>query len=79
MSSMRDTDENMDIDFYEDLTKTFIKMKVKRVKNGQEIRTFYPSGKLKSVGIYKNGILNGDFKEYNDLRQRHGVPPRVGS
>ena len=59
-------DENMDIDFYEDLTKTFIKMKVKRVKNGQEIRTFYPSGKLKSVGIYKNGILNGDFKEYNE-------------
>lgn len=59
-------DENMDIDFYENLTKTFIKMKVKRVKNGQEIRIFYPSGKLKSIGVYKNDILNGSFKEYNE-------------
>ncbi|WP_336021103.1 toxin-antitoxin system YwqK family antitoxin [Fusobacterium polymorphum] len=59
-------DENMDIDFYENLTKTFIKMKVKKIENGQEIRTFYPSGKLKSVGVYKNNILNGNYKEYNE-------------
>lgn len=59
-------DENMDIDFYEGLTKTFIKMKVKKIENGQEIRTFYPSGKLKSIGVYKNGILNGNYKEYNE-------------
>lgn len=59
-------DENMDIDFYENLTKTFIKMKVKKVENGQEIRIFYPNGKLKSVGVYKYGILNGSFKEYNE-------------
>ena len=59
-------DENMDIDFYENLTKTFIKMKVKKVENGQEIRTFYPSGKLKSIGVYKNNILNGNYKEYNE-------------
>ena len=58
-------DENMDIDFYENLTKTFIKMKVKMIENGQEIRTFYPSGKLKSIGVYKNNILNGNYKEYN--------------
>ncbi|BEO95209.1 hypothetical protein FNSP10_23650 [Fusobacterium nucleatum] len=58
-------DENMDIDFYENLTKTFIKMKVKKIENGQEIRTFYPSGKLKSIGVYKNNILNGNYKEYN--------------
>ena len=59
-------DENMDIDFYENLTKTFIKMKVKKVENGQEVRTFYPSGKMKSVGVYKNNILNGNYKEYNE-------------
>ena len=59
-------DENMDIDFYENLTKTFIKMKVKKVENGQEVRTFYPSGKLKSVGVYKDNILNGKYKEYNE-------------
>ena len=59
-------DENMDIDFYENLTKTFIKMKVKKIENGQEIRTFYPSGKLKSIGVCKNNILNGNYKEYNE-------------
>ena len=59
-------DENMDIDFYENLTKTFIKMKVKKVENGQEVRTFYPSGKMKSVGVYKDNILNGNYKEYNE-------------
>ena len=59
-------DENMDIDFYENLTKTFIKMKVKKVENGQEVKTFYPSGKMKSVGVYKNNILNGNYKEYNE-------------
>ena len=59
-------DENMDIDFYENLTKTFIKMKVKKVENGQEIRTFYTSGKLKSVGVYKGNILNGEYKEYDE-------------
>lgn len=59
-------DENMDIDFYENLTKTFIKMKVKKVENGQEVRIFYPSGKLKSIGVYKNNILNGNYKEYNE-------------
>ena len=58
-------DENMDIDFYENLTKTFIKMKVKKVENGQEVRTFYPNGKLKSVGVYKDNILNGVYKEYD--------------
>ncbi|ERT49269.1 hypothetical protein ABVN58_04715 [Fusobacterium polymorphum] len=59
-------DENMDIDFYENLTKTYTKMKVKKIENGQEIRTFYPSGKLKSIGVYKNNILNGNYKEYNE-------------
>lgn len=59
-------DENMDIDFYENLTKTFIKMKVKKVENGQEVRTFYPSGKLGSVGVYKDNILNGEYKEYDE-------------
>ena len=59
-------DENIDIDFYENLSKTFIKMKVKKVENGQEIRTFYPSGKLKSIGVYKNNILNGLYKEYDE-------------
>ena len=59
-------DENMDIDFYENLTKTFIKMKVKKVENGQEVRTFYPSGKLESVGVYKGNILNGEYKEYDE-------------
>ena len=59
-------DENMDIDFYENLTKAFIKMRVKKIENGQEIRTFYPSGKLKSIGVYKNNILNGNYKEYNE-------------
>ena len=59
-------DENMDIDFYENLTKTFIKMKVKKVENGQEVRTFYPSGKLRSVGVYKYNILNGEYKENDE-------------
>ena len=59
-------DENMDIDFYENLTKTFIKMKVKKVENGQEVRTFYHSGKLESVGVYKGNILNGEYKEYDE-------------
>ena len=59
-------DENMDIDFYENLTKTFIKMKVKKIENGQEVKTFYPSGKMKSVGVYKDNILNGNYKEYNE-------------
>ena len=59
-------DENMDIDFYENLTKTFIKMKVKKVENGQEVRTFYPSGKLESIGVYKDNILNGEYKEYDE-------------
>ena len=59
-------DENIDIDFYENLSKTYTKMKVKKVENGQEVRTFYPNGKLKSVGVYKDNILNGDYKEYDD-------------
>ena len=59
-------DENIDIDFYENLSKTYIKMKVKKVENGQEIRTFYPNGKLKSIGVYKNNILNGLYKEYDE-------------
>ena len=59
-------DENMDIDFYENLSKIYTKMKVKKVENGQEVRTFYPNGKLKSVGVYKNNILNGVYKEYDD-------------
>ena len=59
-------DENIDIDFYENLSKTYTKMKVKKVENGQEVRTFYPSGKLNSVGIYKDNILNGDYKEYDE-------------
>ena len=59
-------DENIDIDFYENLSKTYTKMKVKKVENGQEVRTFYPNGKLKSVGVYKNNILNGLYKEYDD-------------
>ena len=58
-------DENIDIDFYENLSKTYTKMKVKKVENGQEVRTFYSNGKLKSVGIYKDNILNGDYKEYD--------------
>ena len=59
-------DENMDIDFYESLSKTYTKMKVKKVETGQEVRTFYPSGKLQSVGVYKDNILNGNYKEYNE-------------
>ena len=59
-------DENIDIDFYENLSKTYTKMKVKKVENGQEVRTFYPNGKLKSVGVYKDNILNGLYKEYDD-------------
>ena len=58
-------DENIDIDFYENLSKTYTKMKVKKVENGQEVRTFYPNGKLKSVGVYKDNILNGLYKEYD--------------
>ena len=56
----------MDIDFYENLTKTYTKMKVKKVENGQEVRTFYPSGKLQSIGVYKGNILNGEYKEYDE-------------
>ena len=59
-------DENMDIDFYESLFKTYTKMKVKKVETGQEVRTFYPSGKLQSVGVYKDNILNGIYKEYDE-------------
>ena len=59
-------DENIDIDFYENLSKTYTKMKVKKVENGQEVRTFYSNGKLKSVGVYKGNILNGDYKEYDE-------------
>lgn len=59
-------DENMDIDFYENLTKTFIKMKIKKIENGQEIKTFYPNGNLKSIGVYKDNLLNGAYKEYNE-------------
>ena len=58
-------DENIDIDFYENLSKTYTKMKVKKVETGQEVRTFYPNGKLKSVGVYKGNILNGLYKEYD--------------
>lgn len=58
-------DENIDIDFYENLSKTYTKMKVKKVENGQEVRIFYPNGKLKSVGVYKDNILNGLYKEYD--------------
>ena len=58
-------DENIDIDFYENLSKTYTKMKVKKVENGQEVRTFYSNGKLRSVGVYKGNILNGDYKEYD--------------
>ena len=58
-------DENIDIDFYENFSKTYTKMKVKKVETGQEVRTFYPNGKLKSVGVYKGNILNGDYKEYD--------------
>ena len=59
-------DENIDIDFYENLSKTYTKMKVKKVENGQEVRTFYPNGKLQSVRIYKDNILNGLYKEYDE-------------
>ena len=59
-------DENIDIDFYENLSKTYTKMKVKKVETGQEVRTFYSNGKLKSVGVYKGNILNGDYKEYDE-------------
>ena len=59
-------DENIDIDFYENFSKTYTKMKVKKVETGQEVRTFYPSGKLRSVGVYKGNILNGDYKEYDE-------------
>ena len=59
-------DENIDIDFYENLSKTYTKMKVKKVENGQEVRIFYPNGKLKSVGVYKGNILNGLYKEFDE-------------
>ena len=59
-------DENIDIDFYENLSKTYTKMKVKKVENGQKVRTFYPNGKLKSVGVYKDNILNGLYKEFDE-------------
>ena len=59
-------DENIDIDFYENLSKTYTKMKVKKVENGQEVRIFYPNGELQSVGIYKDNILNGLYKEYDE-------------
>ena len=58
-------DENIDIDFYENFSKTYTKMKVKKVETGQEVRTFYSNGKLRSVGVYKDNILNGDYKEYD--------------
>ena len=58
--------ENIDIDFYENLSKTYTKMKVKKVETGQEVRTFYSNGKLRSVGVYKDNILNGEYKEYDD-------------
>ena len=41
-------------------------MKVKKVETGQEVRTFYSNGKLRSVGVYKSNILNGDYKEYDE-------------
>ena len=41
-------------------------MKVKKVENGQEVRIFYPNGELQSVGIYKDNILNGLYKEYDE-------------
>ena len=41
-------------------------MKVKKVENGQEVRIFYPNGKLKSVGVYKDNILNGLYKEFDE-------------
>ena len=59
-------DENIDIDFYENFSKTYTKMKVKKVETGQEVRTFYSNGKLRSVGVYKGNILNGDYKEYDE-------------
>ena len=59
-------DENMDIDFYENFSKTYTKMKVKKVETGQEVRTFYSNGKLRTVGVYKDNILNGDYKEYDE-------------
>ena len=59
-------DKNMDIDFYENLSKTYTKMKGKKVETGQEVRTFYSNGKLRSVGVYKGNILNGDYKEYDE-------------
>ena len=43
-----------------------MKMKVKKVENGQEVRTFYPNGNLKSIGVYKDNLLNGAYKEYNE-------------
>ena len=30
------------------------------------MRTFYSSGKLESVGVYKGNILNGEYKEYDE-------------
>ena len=59
-------DENIDIDLYENFSKTCTKMKVKKVENGQEVRIFYPNGELQSVGIYKDNILNGLYKEYDE-------------
>jgi len=59
-------DENIDIDFYENFSKTYTKMKVKKVETGQEVRTFYSNGKLRSVGVYKGNILNGEYKEYDE-------------
>ena len=59
-------DENIDIDLYENFSKTYTKMKVKKVENGQEVRIFYPNGELQSVGIYKDNILNGLYKEYDE-------------
>ena len=59
-------DENIDVDFYENFSKTYTKMKVKKVETGLEVRTFYSDGKLRSVGVYKGNILNGDYKEYDE-------------
>ena len=35
------------------------------MKQGRKLELFYPNGKLKSVGVYKDNILNGDYKEYD--------------
>ena len=32
----------------------------------RKLELFYPNGKLQSVGIYKDNILNGLYKEYDE-------------